>query len=482
MIQRMTIGKKLMVSFGALVVLTLVLGFTSMSSITGLGSLLDTAVNKTSRKLDLAGRIRASVYSMRWSARGIVLSVALKDDEDHRKAVEAFRKSATEVRANLAEIRPMLVTAEGRTAADHIETGLASWSRFAEQMIQLCNSGQLLEADRVRKTQQRPAAAAIESAANEILRLEQQLLAEAVREGGSAVAASRRIGMVLLGLSLALGTLMLFVVQQSCSALRRLARDMAQGADQVANASCQLASSSQSIAQGASEQAASLEETSASSEEINCMTRKSADSARSAADLASQVDHGVLSANEHLEALVASMNQINTSGEKVAKIVKVIEGIAFQTNILALNAAVESARAGEAGRGFAVVADEVRSLAQRSAEAARDTAALIQESVSSSRDGRTKLAQVEQVVRSITGSVAEVKKLVDEVHVGSQEQWKGIQEISKALTQIDHVTQTNAAAAEQGASASEQLSGQSQMLRDMVETLTALVGRDAHEH
>jgi methyl-accepting chemotaxis protein/methyl-accepting chemotaxis protein-1 (serine sensor receptor) len=255
---------------------------------------------------------------------------------------------------------------------------------------------------------------------------------------------------------------------------------LSEGAGQITSAASQVASSSQALAQGSSEQAASLEETSASTQEITSMTRKNAENSKSAADVMATVDREVKEGNQTLDQMVVSMQQINASSDKIAKIIKVIDEIAFQTNILALNAAVEAARAGEAGMGFAVVADEVRNLAQRSAQAAKDTSALIEDSIATSRDGSTKLEQVAAVIRAITESSTQVKTLVDEVNMGSQEQARGIDQIAKAVAQMDQVTQTTAASAEESASASEELSAQAQALNQVVSDLGALVGTDGH--
>jgi methyl-accepting chemotaxis protein len=176
--------------------------------------------------------------------------------------------------------------------------------------------------------------------------------------------------------------------------------------------------------------------------------------------------------------MVASMREIDTSSDKVAKIIKVIDEIAFQTNILALNAAVEAARAGEAGMGFAVVADEVRNLAQRSAQAAKDTAVLIEDSIAHSKEGTTRLDQVAQAIRSITASAAQVKMLVDEVSLGSQEQARGIEQIAKAVAQMQQVTQKTAANAEESASASEEMAAQAESMKEFVGELQDVVGTD----
>jgi methyl-accepting chemotaxis protein/methyl-accepting chemotaxis protein-1 (serine sensor receptor) len=246
----------------------------------------------------------------------------------------------------------------------------------------------------------------------------------------------------------------------------------------LTSASAQISSGGQALAQGSSEQSASLEETSASSQEMAAMTRKNANNSRQAADLMSVVDQRVIDANTTLTEMVASMNEINTSSDKISKIIKVIDAIAFQTNILALNAAVEAARAGEAGMGFAVVAEEVRNLAQRSAQAAKDTAALIEESIGRSNEGTAKLGKVEEAIRSITESAQKVKTLVDEVNLSSSEQARGSEQIANSIVQIEQVTQQAAANAEESAAAGEELNAQAKGMMCVVSSLRAMVDGD----
>ena len=285
------------------------------------------------------------------------------------------------------------------------------------------------------------------------------------------------LGSAAVGL-IGCGALALFVLAALKSQLGGLLAEISQGAEQVASAASQISTASQSLAQGTAQQASSLEETSASTEEINSMARRNTENSQAAAALVKSSDARFVDANHSLGEMVQAMGEINASSDKISKIIKVIDDIAFQTNILALNAAVEAARAGEAGMGFAVVADEVRNLAQRCAQAARDTAVLIEESIIKSNGGQEKVQQVAKAISSITEQSAKVRTLVDEVNLGSQEQTRGIAQIGKAMVQMESVTQKATASAEQSASSADALTAQSATLNDIVRRLSGAVGLD----
>jgi methyl-accepting chemotaxis protein len=474
--KQLTIGKKLTITSGAMLLTAIGLAVSSLYSIGKLGGELDTAANQTQKKMGLVEEIEANLFKMRTCQRGVML-FAMHDlsDKVQTNKQEFETRSAT-LDQLMRDLKPMLRTERGRKDMADMEGELPNFKSYFQQVAAASMASKHKDALAIYTDHSVKSLDSLEKSAADLLERQKEIMQQGAATGAAAVTTANRTAWILLLVALTIAPIVLFTVWQISKKLRGVAADIAEGAQQITSASSQVASSSQGLAQGASEQAASLEETSASSEEITSMTRKNAENSQTAAEVMGEVDRHIGEGNRTVEEMVVSMREITSSSDKISKIIKVIDEIAFQTNILALNAAVEAARAGEAGMGFAVVADEVRNLAQRSAQAAKDTAALIEESITKSNQGSTKLQQVTEVIHSITGSAAKVKMLVDEVNLGSQEQARGIEQISKAIAQMDQVTQATAANAEESASASEEMSAQAEALGHVVTQLRAWVG------
>jgi len=258
--------------------------------------------------------------------------------------------------------------------------------------------------------------------------------------------------------------------------LRNLVQELNDSSSQVNRAAEQVSTASQTLARGSGEQAASLEETGASLEEMASMTKRNAESAQKANELAREARHAADRGAEDMTAMNQAMAAIKISSDDIAKIIKTIDEIAFQTNILALNAAVEAARAGEAGMGFAVVADEVRNLAQRSAQAARETTAKIEGAIHKTAQGVALSQKVAAALNNIVIKARQVDELASEVAGASREQTQGITQINSAVGQMDKVTQSNAASAEESAAAAQELNSQAVVMKQAVGELIHLVG------
>ncbi|HPQ17198.1 MAG TPA: methyl-accepting chemotaxis protein, partial [Bryobacteraceae bacterium] len=418
----MKIGTKLMASFGVMMALVLLLGIGGIASVERVRSAMDTTVNVAAKRTLLANQIATEAANLVALERGIVLRSILQQTQAVETHKQEYRDASARLERALAQLDPLLDTDASRRSLSSLKGQMAALSQAHQEMIEALNQQQFDVVQKISEEKVMPRAMEISAGAVEFLDEENRQMAASQRSADATAQASRWLGICVTLAGLAIGVFVLATVRNINRVLRDLSAAMAERAEQVASAASQVNSSSQALAQTASEQAASLEETAASSQELASQTRKNRENSQRAAQYVEETDAQMASANRTLEQMVGSMQEIIGSSGKISKIIKVIDEIAFQTNILALNAAVEAARAGSAGMGFAVVADEVRNLAQRCAEAAGDTAALIEESIATSNGGKEKLAQVVEVIHSITASSSKVKDLVSEVDQGSREQ------------------------------------------------------------
>jgi methyl-accepting chemotaxis protein len=476
----MTIGKKISLACAALVALTVSLGALSIVNIGRINDIIHSILTDSLPGLQSMTHMEALFKDQ----RGQMLMHMEADSPDQMSEAEAaITDLDNKFQNELKLYEKSAMTARDRELYEKIAPAHDQFMRVWAKIQPLDRGAKAKEAIAIWRSEGAPAVAAVQRTVDDATDFNRTKGDQNGAEAASAGASARLWSILILICSVLTGTaLAILIIRGINRALLRVARELAENAEQVSSASSQVSSSSQSLAQGASEQAASLEETSASSEEMASMTRKNAENSQQAAEFMNSMSGRVVEANRTLGEMMSSMREIGASSDKISKIIKVIDEIAFQTNILALNAAVEAARAGEAGMGFAVVADEVRNLAQRSAQAAKDTAKLIEDSIQKSSEGSNKLGEVAASIQAITEGAGKVKTLVDEVDASSREQAQGIDQISKAIAQMDQVTQRTAANAEESASASEELNAQSQTLLSVVDRLQAMVGGDSRHH
>jgi methyl-accepting chemotaxis protein len=470
-----TIGQKLYAGASALALLTLALGTVAWISASGIQSRFEDTATKTARSLEYALESR-NAFEMARSAQKSLILAGVSGDTAELKAQEAkVVEYLTEMKKSVDAATALFDTDQEKKDAAAVKVEVQKMEQFQVEFLGLLNGGQPTEAFQAFSTKGNPISEAMRARFDSLVKIQREKLQADVTAAQSSYTWTRGtiIGSLLLSVAAMVG--FIYLVRGINASLLKRATELGQGATQVSSASSQVASSSQALSQGATEQAASLEETSASMEEMASMTRKNAENSHQAASLMGEVDAQVKGSNAALSDMVQSMASIRESSAKVSKIIKTIDEIAFQTNILALNAAVEAARAGEAGMGFAVVADEVRNLAQRSAQAAKDTASLIEESSSKAQQGGVKVEQVAASITAITDSVGKVKGLVEEVSVASRQQAQGIDQVTQAIAQMEKVTQSTAATAEESAAASEELSAQAEMALESVALLETMV-------
>jgi methyl-accepting chemotaxis protein len=471
----LTIETKLTMAFAAMAMLVIALLIVYLMAGRTSNARLRQVVAIQTQKLAIGSQIELATTEMQGSQRGLVLSYAMNDPASSEQYKQLYAVSGKKIDSLVTEMQSLLNSAAENDDLSRIIRNRKAWAPRFDALVSLCESGQIAQAYKLR-SQNKLISAEMHAAATDLVNQQNKALEQIKASSGKDTSRSDLIAVLIACFSLLCGGAVLLVIRGINSALRYAVSELCESAGRTARAASRISSSSHSLVQGSSEQLTSLEETSAASEEINTMAARNSENTRLAADLVTQSQQRFLETNDSLKQMVVAMDEIKDSSSKISRIIRTIDEIAFQTNLLALNASVEAARAGEAGLGFAVVADEVRNLAQRSAQASKDTAGLIEESISRSNAGKIKVDEVAVAICAITQESAKVKMLVDEVNVGSHEQAKGIEQIARAITNMERVTQKNVTDAGDSESAAEQLTAQSETLKQTVERLSALLG------
>ncbi len=472
----MTLRTKFASGFGALLLLTGALAVTSVHAMNSLNSEIDRVVHHMWAQADLTSQLEGKLAELAGYQQAILLRSVLSDTSGLERNRNAAASAEARVATLFSELIPKLDDAKDRELIGNLQSKANAAKGTREEVIRLMSADQMNDALKIVGEKLIPAYEEIQQASAKFLDDQRREMAAAAEESRSKAASNRLIAFFAIACTAVCAVLIALYMRRMLAELTNVTGEVARGADQVARAAVQMKSVSDSLSQGATEQSASLEQTSASAEQINSMVHKNAEHSKTVAEFTTTANRLLTEANQKLNQMLESMKDISTSSEKISKIIRVIDEIAFQTNILSLNAAVEAARAGEAGMGFAVVAEEVRNLAQRCSQAAKDTSVLIAESITHARTGKVRLDEVAQAMQQVTSSSSEIGKLSEQVSSGSDEQARGIEQISRAIVQIQDVTQKTSASAEEGASAGAQMRTESEHLNAAVQRLRGMLG------
>jgi len=494
----MTVKRKLTLGCAAAALSLLALGYGYRKTVRSLGDLLDSAADRSARRMELVGEVREIFQDLKHDSMRDQIAYALaqiergargqpadgtscsachtpRPREDRIRDLEVAGRTA---RSRTQHLRALMTDPVGVKALEAVDKQLTLWLQRNREYLDLASAGKFDEAHTVLRDGLMPVAQEVEEVARVLSRREREALDDSKAAANQAIRFGLwRVGLLIVVCLLVVGGV-LWTAFRVVAGLRGAVMEMSDVVVEMGVTAGDVSAAAKSLALGASQQAASIEETSASSEQIDSMARKNSDTLGAVTSLVADSQEQFADANRSLQEMVTAMEEITQQSDRIAQIIKVIDEIAFQTDILALNAAVEAARAGEAGQGFAVVADEVRSLAQRSAQAASDTSRLIRESIRKANDGKAKVDKLGAAIKSVTGASTRVGTLVEEVSQGSREQSTGVAQIAQAIGRIDHLTQATAAHAEKSASACEALTEQARSIHVAVLRLATLVSGD----
>ncbi len=469
-----TIKKRVTFGFAILVGCTVALGVLNLIESRIISASLQTISRRSLPGVIQTAKIQGEVLRYRVITLKHIISNEAAEMQDLDSQAQ---QTAERIEQMLGRYITQIVDPRERELASAVGPALENYRIVARQIRALGAQGKNEESITLMKTQGASTYAAFEKSVQACHDFNLVMAEKADLQASQASEQSRLVALWATAAALALGGILAWAVSKSIStSLTGIAAPLADGASSAAAAANQVAHASQSLAEGSTEQAASLEETSASLEEMAGMTKRNTECAQRAKDIATQARKSAESGTAEMSAMAGAMADIKASSDNIAKIIKTIDDIAFQTNILALNAAVEAARAGEAGMGFAVVAEEVRSLAQRSSQAAKDTADRIEDSINKSTRGVRMSEQMASRLSEITDRAKEMDALAGEIATGSVEQSRGIDQLNIAVSQMDKITQASAGNAEEVASSAAEMHAQASALDNIAAQLRRLVG------